>query len=94
MVKEIHDFHLWALGDGKPIFTAHVVCTGKADYALYTITRMLQQDFKIYHATIQVEPAKQSSKSDQLLGCVNEFLSSSERESSSKNGPTESQSFE
>ena len=24
-VDEVHDFHLWALSDEKPIFTAHVV---------------------------------------------------------------------
>ena len=59
-VKEIHDFHLWCLSDAKPIFTAHVVCTGNPSYALFNITKVLQKDFEIYHTTIQIEPAKRS----------------------------------
>lgn len=60
MVQEIHDFHLWELGDSKPIFTAHVVTTGNPSYALYSITQLLQTDFEIYHSTLQIEPAKKS----------------------------------
>ena len=33
-VKEISDFHLWALSDEKPIFTAHVVVTGNPSHSL------------------------------------------------------------
>ena len=33
-VKEINDFHLWALSDEKPIFTAHVVVTGNPSHSL------------------------------------------------------------
>ena len=59
-VKEIHDFHLWGLSDEKPIFTAHVVCSGNPNHALYVITELLQRQYDIYHSTIQVEPAKES----------------------------------
>ncbi len=75
MVKEIHDFHLWTLSDEKPIFTAHVVVQGNPSHALYTMTELLQQEYEIYHSTIQIEPAKPShfeKKGRGLLRCVNE----------------------
>ena len=59
-VKEIHDFHLWGLSDEKPLFTAHVVCSGNPSHALYVITELLQRKFDIYHSTVQIEPAKES----------------------------------
>ena len=40
-VQEVHDFHLWALSDEKPIFTAHVVTAEDPSQALYSITEML-----------------------------------------------------
>ena len=51
-VKEINDFHLWALSDEKPIFTAHVVATGNPSHALYVITELLQKEFEIFHSTV------------------------------------------
>lgn len=60
MVTEIHDFHCWELGDGKPIFTAHIVVTGNPSYALYNITQLLKIDYEIYHSTLQIEPVKKS----------------------------------
>ena len=74
-VVEVHDFHCWALSDGKPIFTAHVVVQGSPSHALYLITELLQQQFEIYHSTVQVEPVKRGhieSASRNLLPCVNE----------------------
>ena len=76
MVTEIHDFHLWCLSDEKPIFTAHVVVTGNPNYALYNITQLLQDDFEIYHSTVQIEPAKKShlqkGGSGGFQRCINE----------------------
>ena len=75
MVEEIHDFHLWSLSDEKPIFTAHVVVTGNPSYALYNITQLLQEDFEIFHTTVQIEPAKKShlqQKKQTLQRCLNE----------------------
>ena len=74
-VKEIHDFHLWALSDEKPIFTAHVVATGNPSHALYVITELLQKEFEIFHSTVQIEPAKEShfaQNRPEMLRCVNE----------------------
>ena len=44
-VEEVHDFHLWALSESKPIFTAHVVTRENPSRALYNITQMLQSEF-------------------------------------------------
>ena len=30
-VSEIHDFHLWALSNDKPIFTAHIICSSNSN---------------------------------------------------------------
>ena len=75
MVQEIHDFHLWSLSDEKPIFTAHVVVRGNPHFALYTITKLLQLEFNIFHSTLQIEPAKEShfaKRKPGLLPCINE----------------------
>ena len=71
-MSEIHDFHLWSLSDEKPIFTAHVVCTGNTNYALFTISQLLKMDFDIHHSTVQVEPAKHGAKSSKMH-CLNEL---------------------
>ena len=60
MVDEVHDLHVSSLGEGKPILTAHVVSDANPSYALYKITELLQQEFEIFHSTIQVEPNKKS----------------------------------
>ena len=41
-VNKINDFHLWALSNEKPIFTAHVVVNGDPSHALNVITELLQ----------------------------------------------------
>ena len=56
-VKEIDDFHLWSLSDEKPIFTAHVVTNGKKSETLSKITQLLEEEFKIFHSTVQVVSA-------------------------------------
>lgn len=51
-VDEIHDFHIYSLGEGKPILSAHVVTDVNPSYTLYKITELLQREFDIYHTTI------------------------------------------
>ena len=51
-VKEVHDFHLWAISDEKPIFTAHIVYTGNSNHALFIITELLQKEYSIFQSTI------------------------------------------
>ena len=41
-VNKINDFHLWALSNEKPIFTAHVEVNGDPSHALNVITELLQ----------------------------------------------------
>ena len=75
MVDEVHDLHVSSLGEGKPILTAHVVSDANPSYALYKITELLQQEFEIFHSTIQVEPNKKShmlKPGSGLLKCINE----------------------
>merc|ERR1712087_515393 len=75
VVDEIHDFHIYSLGEGKPILSAHVVTDVNPSYALYKITELLQKEFDIYHTTIQVEPNKKShmkGDDDGILRCINE----------------------
>ena len=74
-MKEIHDFHLWALSDEKPVFTAHIVCSGEPSQSLFVITQLLQIDYDIHHSTIQIEPVKESHYTNNTVGllkCVNE----------------------
>lgn len=75
VVDEIHDFHIYSLGEGKPILSAHVVTDCNPSHTLYKITELLQREFGIYHTTIQVEPNKKSHmKNDEegVLKCINE----------------------
>ena len=75
MVEEVHDLHISSLGEGKPILSAHVVSDANPSYTLYKITELLQQEFEIFHSTIQVEPNKKShmrKEGSGLLKCINE----------------------
>ena len=51
-VREVHDFHLWAISDEKPIFTAHIVYTGDSNQALFRVTELLQKEYQIFQSTI------------------------------------------
>lgn len=56
-VQAVHDLHIWGLSTREVALTAHLVMPQQklsdADYK--TINAVLQQQFKINHATIQVE---------------------------------------
>ncbi len=57
-VGDVHDLHLWTLGGGTPLLTAHLVAdhTVPAAQVLRSATQMLEGSFGITHATLQVEP--------------------------------------
>lgn len=57
-VADVHDLHLWTLGSGRPLLTAHLVAdhTVPAARILRAATEMLAARFGITHATLQVEP--------------------------------------
>ena len=57
-VGGVHDLHLWSLGGGNPLLSAHLVLdhTLSADRVLREATTVLADEFSITHATLQVEP--------------------------------------
>jgi cobalt-zinc-cadmium efflux system protein len=57
-VVDIHDLHVWTLTSGMDVFSAHLMIEDDADphATLDSARQLLQDDFKIEHATLQVEP--------------------------------------
>lgn len=57
-VADVHDLHLWTLGGGGPLLTAHLVAnhTVPAARILRAATDVLASRYGITHATLQVEP--------------------------------------
>ncbi len=59
-VCDVHDLHIWTLGAGREVLTAHVVLAPQAaaergQTLLVELNRRLHDDFGIHHATIQLE---------------------------------------
>ena len=56
----IHEFHIWAITFGKTLLSCHIQVQPHVDYdeVLQAVTSYLETNFKITHATIQVERAK------------------------------------
>ena len=62
-VAEVHDLHLWSLGGGRPLLTAHLVVDPEASepairegQVLRAALDRLHRSFGIDHATLQIEP--------------------------------------
>jgi cobalt-zinc-cadmium efflux system protein len=58
-VKNVHDFHLWSITSGMPMFTCHISISenGCHQSVLQQAQSMLHDEFGIEHCTIQVEQA-------------------------------------
>jgi cobalt-zinc-cadmium efflux system protein len=59
-VAAVHDLHVWALGSKEAVLTAHIVLRdGEADpdRVRGTLAELLDHQFGIEHATLQVERA-------------------------------------
>lgn len=56
-VEDIHDLHVWTLTSGMPVASAHLIAGPEADRdtVLEDARQLLRDDFKIAHATLQVE---------------------------------------
>lgn len=56
-VTDVHHMHIWALSTTEVALTAHLVrpCEGGEDAVLTSAHEVLQHDFGIGHATLQVE---------------------------------------
>lgn len=66
-VREVHHLHIWSLSTKEVALTAHLVAPdGLSDQQLHQIHDDLAQQFKIAHATIQVERGESRDN-----GCVN-----------------------
>ena len=57
-VCEVHEFHVWSLGGGTPLLTAHLVLDHTRDTTevLRDAIAVLRERYGIHHATLQVEP--------------------------------------
>lgn len=61
-VQDVHDLHVWTVGDGIHFLSCHVVlpdaCTmAQASETVATLNKRLHDDFGIGHATLQAEMA-------------------------------------
>lgn len=57
-VTAVHDLHAWAMGSRQAVLTAHIVLRKGAadpDQVRATLAALLEQQFGIEHATLQVE---------------------------------------
>jgi cobalt-zinc-cadmium efflux system protein len=56
-VSEVHDLHIWAMSTTETAMTAHLVRPGAGldDHLLHDISHELERQFRISHATLQVE---------------------------------------
>lgn len=56
-VKAVHDLHIWGLSTKEVALTAHLVMTSdhQSDIDYKKINAVLKENFKINHATLQVE---------------------------------------
>ena len=62
-VSAVHDLHIWPMSTTETALTAHLVMPGGRpdDAFLYEIAHDLDQDFRIGHATLQVETEPESA---------------------------------
>lgn len=68
-IKDVHHVHMWEISPGKVVFDAHVAVPKSslkdADTIIYGINRILADEFKICHSTIQLE----SDEFDHCVSC-------------------------
>lgn len=59
VVRDVHDLHVWSIGDGDIALSTHVVVAKHATDSnfLTRVRELLRDHFAISHATIQVEEA-------------------------------------
>lgn len=70
-VTAVHDLHIWGLSTKEIALTAHLVMPEKpltdADYA--KINAVLKNDFRVNHATIQVESGNKDYPCERITQC-------------------------
>lgn len=74
-VQDVHDLHVWALAGGKAFLSAHVQVDdgllSERDRVVAQLTRMLQRQHSIGHATLQLECAGCASQELYCAGAGN-----------------------
>jgi len=56
-VLSVHDLHIWAIGSGRPVLSAHVVIRGLDEWTeiLSALQEALKVEYGIDHVTLQPE---------------------------------------
>jgi len=67
-VGGVHDLHVWTLTSGVNALSVHVVLSDGAEFAtvLAEVQKRVVSDFKVAHATVQVEPAGHEERESHL----------------------------
>ncbi|MCP2166919.1 cation diffusion facilitator family transporter [Goodfellowiella coeruleoviolacea] len=67
-VNEVHDLHVWTLTSGMEVASAHLATEANADPAvvLAAAQRLLAEEYRIEHATLQVEPTTSAHRCHEL----------------------------
>jgi cobalt-zinc-cadmium efflux system protein len=57
-LDDVHDLHVWTITSGYTALSMHVTCAGDGsrEMLLARVNRVLRDEFRIAHTTIQVEP--------------------------------------
>jgi cobalt-zinc-cadmium efflux system protein len=71
-VVGVHDLHVWSIGSGRHVLSAHVLLTDKriseASAILRTIEKTMHDEFEITHVTVQFEC--ESCEADDRIVCT------------------------
>lgn len=71
-VVDVHDLHVWSIGSGRHVLSAHVLLTDKriseASAILREIEKTAREEFRITHVTVQFEC--ESCEADDRIVCT------------------------
>ncbi len=67
-VVEIHDLHIWEITSGQPAISAHILVApgGDCHAVRRDLQRQLRDDYRITHATLQVDHVGEDEEQDLL----------------------------
>ncbi|GAA2145848.1 cation diffusion facilitator family transporter [Kitasatospora kazusensis] len=67
-VVEIHDLHIWEITSGQPAISAHILVApgGDCHAVRRDLQRQLREDYRITHATLQVDHLGEDEEQDLL----------------------------